>query len=319
MDCTIFVCLIFALQATNGEIFRSRENGTTGSLLVPLKLEEFVSPLVYAKPGEKGKGCPDWSAIPVAFDNNFVGSNVYTGKGNPDYSLSCNGDAILYADGFKYSAPSGYCVSIGSIYVLPGCTFYGYHDIFHNFTKIQQNTFISKVPTSMFGNQGTTEGIACATSVQVECVQKYPSCFPTEPWETAASYDNSENDTKVTYSYEYTVGTSWSNEMINGMSISQAVEKELKKALFARFQSWFSDYDWTNVPSDVLEPQHSVEGEIDIEPWDVFELRQTVGYCGGTTIQTDQTQIRFSGESSLFCSQIYVFLPIIVCYFQYLQ
>merc|ERR1719315_799827 len=86
--------------------------------------------------------------------------------------------------------------------------------------KIAANTFISKVPTDMFGSQ-TAGGVACARSLKVECLQKIPVCVPTEWWTTVDSYDNSESNETITYHYKYTVGTTWSQKMSQGLAVSQ--------------------------------------------------------------------------------------------------
>ena len=59
----------------------------------------------------------------------FTGIRIYQGKGNDIPALSCNGDGGDVVSGTQASAPPGYGWGIGSIFVHPGCTFYGFHDI----------------------------------------------------------------------------------------------------------------------------------------------------------------------------------------------
>merc|ERR1712013_56873 len=134
------------------------------------------------------------------------------------------------------------------------------------------------------------------------------------------SYDNSESNTTTTYHWRYFVGTTWSQGMTQGLKVSQPVMYELLTAFFDLFKvMFFFDYNWSDVPEDVLNELSMVEGDVDIEPWDKFELEQIQGICGSSTVQTDMVRHSFSGEMALSCSQMYAFLPLIVYLLQHLQ
>ena len=58
----------------------------------------------------------------------FTGIRVYSGKGNDIPALSCTGGYYDRESGYQDSVSPGYGTLIGSIFVHPGCTFYGFHD-----------------------------------------------------------------------------------------------------------------------------------------------------------------------------------------------
>ena len=90
-------------------------------------------------------GCPDISELPIVQDKQFIGKwylvklmnnncllltgfRFYTGKGNDIPALSCTGDVYDDVSGDQESALPGEGYPLGSIFVHPGCTFYGFHD-----------------------------------------------------------------------------------------------------------------------------------------------------------------------------------------------
>merc|ERR1711942_432287 len=107
-------------------------------------------------------GCPDISELPIVYDKQFIGARRYTRKGNDIPALSCTGNYHDYVNG-QYSTTPGHGYTIGSIFVHPGCTFYGFHDYDYqgSYTEWTGPLFISNVPEWEFGH---TCGVACARS-----------------------------------------------------------------------------------------------------------------------------------------------------------
>merc|ERR1712002_1076268 len=106
--------------------------------MLPLEEYQHLGPLAHAVTEAKLVGCPDKTALPIVFEKNFIGARVYKGLGNEKPSSSCTGGAVDYFDGARIYASYGQGIPIGSIYVHPGCTFYGYKA--NNFEGPSQNT-----------------------------------------------------------------------------------------------------------------------------------------------------------------------------------
>merc|ERR550519_561586 len=105
-----------------------QRNETFEKEMVPLEEYKHLGPLTHAVTEAKAVGCPNKNILPIVDGENFIGARVYKGVGNKNPSLSCTGDSSEYLDGYRRSAPFGTGFAIGSIYVHPGCTFYGYND-----------------------------------------------------------------------------------------------------------------------------------------------------------------------------------------------
>merc|ERR1712212_1164201 len=98
-------------------------------------------------------GCPDISELPIVWNKQFLGIRFYQGKGNNIPALSCNGNIMDRVSGFQHSADPGKGTPFGSIFVHPGCTFYGFHDYNYqgSYTEWTGPLFISNVPEGTFG------------------------------------------------------------------------------------------------------------------------------------------------------------------------
>merc|ERR1719495_2116377 len=154
-------------------------------------------------PGDRNistrSGCPDFSELPIVKDKHFIGIRNYNGKGHDIPALSCNGDVWDIVSGYQASAGPGQGYPIGSVFVHPGCTFYGFHDINYqgDYTEWTGPLFISNVPSSAFW----WCGVACVPSFLVDCRQQYPDCQPEDSWKTVASFDNTESALTTTFTY----------------------------------------------------------------------------------------------------------------------
>lgn len=322
MFLTTFLTMALTLQLGASAHLPGPRNDTFAREMVPLEEFQNLGPLARAVTEPRVVGCPDKNALPILYEKNFIGARVYTGVGNEKPSLSCTGNAFEYLDGVGISAPSGTGLAIGSIYVHPGCTFYGYkgYNFQGDMTKYEENTFISKVPSNAFG-QECNSGVACAGSVVVNCQQTYPDCSPLESRVEVAYCNNSLSDKNTDCTYTYNVGTSWSNEMANGMSVNQKIKNIMLAAFFKNFQDklYLTDYNWGSISTELQGEMTEHENTVGVAAWDVLEVEQVQGTCGGTTVATEMLRNNLNGGNSLFYGFISIVLPIGVLYLQLLQ
>jgi len=242
-------------------------------------------------------GCPEWDELPRVRDKKFIGARDYASAGHDIPALSCNGGFIEPLNGYQVTgdAQSGSCFAVGSLFVHAGCTFYGFHD--YNFegqyTTLEGPLFMSKVPVDTFGGWETgNPSVACAPSYLVDCHQHYPDCVPSDNWETVASYNNSNSDLPFTFGYKYTIGTSWSYEMSEGMSIDETVSYEMSAAFFEIFEeklgvSVTTGYNWNEVSTEAMSETKEFSIETDVPAGKSIQIQQTKGKCGDSTVNTE--------------------------------
>jgi len=236
-------------------------------------------------------GCPDISELPIVWNKQFLGSRRYSGKGNDIPALSCNGDYNDAVSGHQASADPGTGYLIGSIFVHPGCTFYGFHDYNYqgSYTEWTGPLFISNVPKWTFDHSC---GVACARSYLVDCRQQYPDCQPEDSWKTVTSLDNTQSDLPATFTYKYTIGTSWSHQMSESMDISTTISEEVKAGFFDIFEasigvSVTTGYNWSETSTAAKSETKEISDVIEVPGGRVLEIQQTKGFCGGSEVSTE--------------------------------
>jgi len=238
-------------------------------------------------------GCPDISELPIVQEKKFIGFRWYMEKGHDIPALSCNGPLYDGVNEQQVSAPPGQRYPVGSIFVHPGCTFYGFHD--KNFegevTIYTGPLFKSNVPSNAFGDI-TCHGMACVPSYLVDCKQKYPDCVPSDSWKTVASFDNSISDLPSTFTYKYIIGTTWSFEMSESMSIDETISFEIKAAFYEIFEeslgtSVTTGYNWSEISSEAKSETQEFSVTTNVPGGRKIEIQQTKGVCGNSEVNTE--------------------------------
>ena len=191
------------------------------------------------------QGCPgSIDDLPITSgtgkDKKFIAFWAYNAKGNVNPVLSCNGGAWKGVNKQRFTHKKGYCSGLGSLFVMPGCSFYGYSKIGYTGTlkKYDGPLFISDVP--IIGK--TTSGYSCAGSWTGSCSQEMPDCVPSDGWAAAASFDNANSKITTTFAYKITIGTSWSEKVTVGKSVSTTVEAEMKVTIEGFLFSWLKNF-----------------------------------------------------------------------------
>jgi|ERR1712179_29760 len=237
-------------------------------------------------------GCPDISELPIVENKQFIGVRTYHDKGNDIPALSCNGYAHDYVSGYQHSENPGYGIKFGSIFVHPGCTFYGFNDYNYqgSYTEWRGPLFISNVPLRQFGDY--CGDAACPASLLVDCRQQYPDCQPEDSWKTVTSLDNTHSDLPATFTYKYTIGTSWSDQMSNSMDISTTISEEVKAGFFGIFEasigvSVTTGYNWSETSTEAKSETKEFSDVIEVPGGRVITIQQAKGKCGGSEVNTE--------------------------------
>merc|ERR1712142_9761 len=243
--------------------------------------------------GSARSGCPDWDELPKVWNSKFLGLRYYYGSGNEVPALSCNDGYFERENGFQYSSPEGYGTPMGTIFVHAGCTLYGFCDREYEGTviKFEGPLFISKLPKDTFCGWHNGD-VAILLSFIVDCKQHYPDCVPSDDWKTVASYDNSNSDLQATFTYKYMIGTSWSTEMSEDMSIAATVSVELSAAFFEIFEerigfSVTTGYNWNEASTEAKSEAEEFSVQTDVPAGKSIQIQQTKGTCGGSEVNTE--------------------------------
>jgi len=244
--------------------------------------------------GSTRSGCPEWDELPRVSDKKFIGARSYHDAGHNIPALSCNGYKYDFLNGGQNTGSTGRCFAVGSLFVHAGCTFYGFHDInYHGYyTTFEGPLFMSKVPVEIFGWVTGDYTIACVPSYIVDCRMHYPDCVPSDKWETVASYDNSNSHLDSTFTYKYTIGTSWSHEMSEGMSIDATVSEEISAGFWDIFEaklgfSVTTGYNWNEVSTEAQSETKEFTVKTDVPAGESIKIEQTKGHCGDSTVNTE--------------------------------
>jgi len=238
-------------------------------------------------------GCPDISDLPIVKDKQFIGFRMYRGRGNDIPALSCTGDIADVTSGTQWTTEPGHCFPIGSIFVHPGCTFYGFHEVNYQGSYIEYTGpfFLSNIPQWEFG-VSCCDGKACVTSYLVDCRQQYPDCQAEDSWKTVVSFDNTESDLPSTFTYKYIIGTSWSHEMSDSMSIDETISYEVKAGFFDIFEetlgvSVSTGYNWSETSSEAKSETKEFTVSTELPGGRMIQIQQTKGKCGNSEVSTE--------------------------------
>jgi len=248
-------------------------------------------------------GCPAFTEIPVAelHEKNpeqdfFYGGRWYFDKGNSIPALACNGQYTDMADGYKYSAPAGFYTPVGSLMINPGCSFYMFE--YYNqqgryveYTGGNTGRLVSEVPRPSWGIDCGVD-VACFASLMMSCQQRFPNCAPEDGWETIATLDNTGSNVEVPFTFEQTIGTTWSNEVSENNHISSRVEESISANFFGEFGVTVSvseetGMDWGSVTrQEKSETVTYTVGPIKVPAGEMLWVQAAIGHCGGSTVDT---------------------------------
>merc|ERR1712051_285050 len=92
------------------------------------------------------------------------------------------------------------------------------------------------------------------------------------------------------------IGTTYSTEVQNSMSIDLSIADALEASYFTLFTetlgiSASTGYDWTHTSSERKSEEHSYEVDTEVPPGTIVMIDGAVGRCGGSTSKTEMFRI----------------------------
>ncbi len=92
------------------------------------------------------------------------------------------------------------------------------------------------------------------------------------------------------------MGTTYSEEIEEGMTVDTSVEAELQFQFFGRFKTLLNvshetGYDWNQISTASQNEAETIEVSATAPPGYVLMIEQTVGTCDHSTVQTDMFKI----------------------------
>jgi len=280
----LFTCtLLGSLQAENVQLQVAAND----------EVQRVTSLDLHARNWTVREHCPQLSDLPIVNvkGDKFFACRIYQGLGHSVPDLSCNGKSFDGISGYRQDAPDGQGIPMGSLYVHAGCSFYGFkgHNYQGDYTQYDGPLFVSKLQNTFDNN---CDGIPCPHSFLVDCRMHMPDCVPTDKWATVASYDNSGSSLVSTFTYKYTIGTSWSNEMSEGFSISSSVTYEMKASFWGIFEESLSvsettGYDWSETSTQAQNEEQEFSVETLVPGGVVIQIQQAKGICGDSDVKTE--------------------------------
>ena len=148
------------------------------------------------------EGCP--AEIPITENGKIVAARIWRKSGNDIPELSCNGAAYNWKSGTKFTQANGGMDPVGSIFVNPGCHVTVFKD--YEYTGDHKTFTAGLYPNPKKEGPIKNCGVPCIGSYLFSCQQTYPTCTPTDAWETVTELDNSGSFLTTTFTYEKTVG-----------------------------------------------------------------------------------------------------------------
>ena len=171
-----------------------------------------------------GPGCPSFSEVPVAQmhedkpeDDYFWAGRYYRGQGHDIPDLACNEDMVPTKDGYRHSSPPGSNIVMGSLMVLPGCTWYLFEDYDYEgewmeFSGGNSGLLVSKLTNrwdrycQIWGDNNEILAVPCFPSYLASCQQRFPNCVPKDGWQPITSLDNSQSNFEAPFTFQQTIG-----------------------------------------------------------------------------------------------------------------
>jgi len=104
--------------------------------------------------------------------------------------------------------------------------------------------------------------------------------------------DNMNNDVETKCSYTKTIGTTWTTEASNSMSIDATIEASMSSSFFGFFSaelglSVSTGYDWTQTSSQAKSETQEFKVEAVVHPNSILIIEGAEGNCGGNNVKTE--------------------------------
>jgi len=271
----------------------------------PTLLLFALSAMIISCKGE----CPAMNDIPVMYyDQAFTCARFWQGMGG-DYAVdSCNGDGFIdLPDGEDNEGNDCCYIPIGSIFVKPGCTMYMYErpgysgqsHVIGGQSEVYRNTHWEAAGPSETAGPG---------SYKCRCVQKKVDCEPEDSYEVVLWCDGRDAVVETKCVYQKTIGTEFSDEISEGMSIDETIENEMSTQFWDIFgtkmgMSETTGYDWGHVSTETKSEQTTITVTGTVPPGYVLVIEQTVGHCSGSEARTDMFKISHQDKDGNVVSQ----------------
>jgi len=255
------------------------------------------------------QGCPRISDLNVMYDSTrFLSMHMWQGPGHDLALLGCNGEHHWQPQDYMSTAAPGRAYFIGSIVVLPGCTFTGFRDVnYRGPTYVLEGPVVQSHINFNAGFNHDHGEVGWFGSFVATCEQQLPNCVASDSWVTVGSLDNSQSAFPAEYTYQHTVGTEFSKSTQHSVDISSQVSTEVKSKFFGFFKgklgvSVKTGYDWTRVSSEATSDVVTTEVKIIIPPHEKVQLDRATGTCGGSVVHTELMRTVSSKPSSFKAS-----------------
>ncbi len=174
----------------------------------------------------------------------------------PQACNTCGDDFGTYQlpDGAEYTLPD--CdgkIPMGSMIIMAGCTFYGfegpgYGEHMHEHVGPQTLGYVPEIDSD--DDQTVCGGdVNGFDSYKCRCSQKMIDCDPSDSYANVMTCEN-YSSSSITCSYTESIGTSYTYEASESMSVSVAVEETIQAGLADIFSvslgiSASTNHDWT--------------------------------------------------------------------------
>ncbi len=165
---------------------------------------------------------------------------------------------------------------MGSLIVLAGCTFYGFGSINYEGDIYQYNGALTVANNQdpvlgIYANEICGQVVEGYRSIQCRCQQAFIACAPTDDYVPVMSCDATNSEISVECTYTETIGTTYTEEAMQSMSVSATVEESIQLGLFDLFSSdlGFSattQYNWSTSAMSTFESIQTYEVKVDVPP-----------------------------------------------------
>lgn len=245
--------------------------------------------------------CPQLDDIPVTYSPGvFTCARFYYGYGHDLAVRGCNGCSVDdYADlphGLDTDAGEGRIYPMGSAIVRPGCSLYVFHknNYAGSYDRYDGPAIIANVRS---GQGSATEGCADGNpSIQCRCTMDPVSCTPDDSYAVVLRCDATGAIEPTNCKYVKTVGSIYSEEVSESMSIDVTIKEEIKESFFDIFSSTIgvsvsTGYDWSHTTSVTKSELEQFEVNAIAPPGYVLNIEQVIGHCGGSEAKTELFRI----------------------------
>lgn len=275
-----------------------------------------------------GDECPSPNNIPVMNDEGteFVCGVRWFGHGAEHAIDGCNdcdgyGPFTMMANNDCDNEGDGWCPS-GSILVKAGCTLYGWEGL-HYTGEVREwhgpNVFpdgcvetgkSSTCPKWCYHDSVCGCYSQGPRSAKCRCQQQPIICDPQDFYEEVYQCNNCKGETDLKCTYEKKVGTKYTAEVQESMSIDTSIESAMSAAFFDFFSesigvSVSTGYDWTHASSEIKDEIHTYTAETGVKPGTIWTLEGAIGQCGDNIVRTERFRAITSDCDGNILNEVY--------------